>query len=215
MNGITPRSEYLKALGINTDTPVMLLDPAEVSPLLIERRAFIGTEVEGPLKGLNTLFIQGPMDFKQVEKALERAQLPMYGFGRIDHVYFGAGVLSQFNVQAVQKTIDLVKEVTVESTDFNLIECVGQHRRFNWMLTLMMAGVPTGAQHVLSNALVYLEGNVRDQRIFMKTDTGRHVIVTELGGRKNKADLGDWLIENPTRVNTFETYTEDRDVNLS
>ncbi len=215
MNGITPRDVYLKALGIDTSTPIMMLDPKEVPPLLIERRAFIGVEVEGPLKGKDTLFIQGAMPFDQVEKALTRARLPMYGGGKIQHVYFGAGVLSQFNVHAVQKTIDLGLEVTVESTDFNLIECVGQWRRFNWMLTLMMAGVPTGAQHVLSNALVYLEGNEREQRIFMKTDTGRHVIVTELGGRKNKADLGDWLIENPTRVNTFETYTEDRDVDLS
>ena len=107
MNGITPRSEYLKALGINTDTPVMLLDPAEVPPLLCERRAFIGVEVEGPLKGKDTLFIQGAMPFDQVEKALTRARLPVYGGGKIQHVYFGAGVLSQFETYTEDRDVDL------------------------------------------------------------------------------------------------------------
>lgn len=202
----TRRNAYLAAVGL-LDEFNCVRRGMENMPLVQEVALFYGTELEGPLSGRPTLFVQGHVDFKSIVKALS-------GLKDVTHIYFGAGMLSEYDVGTVQRVIDAYPdfEVTIESTQSNVIESVGQHRKFNWMLTLMMAGVPTGAQHVLSNALVYLEGRVRNQRVFMKTDTGRHVIVTEM--KTPSVDIKPWRMDGFTTVNTFEDYTKDTQLGI-
>lgn len=201
----TPRCVYLAAVGL-LDEMHGIRPGMEHAPLLQDTSVFLGKELEGPLCGTPTLFVQGRVEFNRIKDVLASLDLSEQP---PKHVYFGAGMLSEYDVSAVQKVIDTYPdlEVTIESTQHNVIESVGQNRKFNWMLTLMMAGVPTGAQNVLSNALVYLEGRVRKQRIFMKTDTGRHVIVTEL--KTPSMDVQPWRMDGFTTVNTFEEYTKD------
>lgn len=208
---VTERREYLKAARLLDDWGT-IPSGMECAPLLKEACLFLGMELEGPLYGTPTLFVQGLVQFGAIKKVLQDTS---FGEHTPKHVYFGAGMLSEYDVSVVQRVIDSYPdvEVTIESTRPNVIEAVGQNRKFNWMLTLMMAGVPTGAQDILSNALVYLEGRARKQRIFMKTDTGRHVIVTEMQTPSSE-DVKPWKMEGFTTVNTFEEYTKDTQLRI-
>lgn len=136
-------------------------------------RLFKGIECEGILKGKHTLFVDGDVDTNIISAHLTED---------VQHVYFGAGRLSEINFKNVKSVLNKhTVYVTVES--FNIIEDLFVYPNLYQMLTAIMLDGSVNKVNVKTftdTVSSYLEKGLFLERVMVKIDTGKFVAVDTL-----------------------------------
>lgn len=144
-------------------------------------RIFIGSEQEGVHRGVLTMFIEGAVPAARIREELTKTP-------DVKQIYFGAGYLSEFDLESIKDLISLNKLITVETVVKLPIELKDS---VSVMLPLFMSGERT----LISSEVVdfYLDW----ENVQVKLDTGKIVLC---------CSIQEFL------RNDFSGYREDVDV---
>ena len=149
-----------------------------------QKQMFYGIEYEGPLRGKRTLFVQGDISLVTIEEAV--------GFlnnrgPSVQHIYFGAGRLSQVNMATVRAACynELAQYITVE-TPHNIFQMLYAFPQLYHMLSTNMldfhgnqvAGQAAATLAMYSDLLNTHNSNM--DRVVVKLDTGLSVLCAPL-----------------------------------
>ena len=149
-----------------------------------QKQMFYGIEYEGPLRGKRTLFVQGDVAIITVEEAVRF----LNNRGRpLEHLYFGAGRLSQVTMATVRAACanELTPYITVE-TPHNIYQMLSAFPQIYHMLPANMldfhgnqvAGQAAATLAMYSDLLN--NGNANMDRVVVKLDTGLSVLCVPL-----------------------------------
>ena len=171
-----------------------------------QKQMFYGIEYEGPLRGKQTLFVQGDIEIVTIKDAVrilnDRGQ-------HVQHIYFGAGRLSQVNMDTVRAACynELAQYVTVE-TQHNIIHMLTAFPQLYHMLSTNMLdfhGNQVAGQAAATLAMYsdLLNRNTNMDRVIVKLDTGLSVLCCPLSSfRLNwyQDYKGDVLVHNGKEI---------------
>ena len=148
-----------------------------------QKQMFYGIEYEGPLRGNQTLFVQGDIEIATIEDAVRL----LNDRGRhVQHIYFGAGRLSQVNMETVRAACysELAQYVTVE-TPHNIIHMLTAFPQLYHMLSTNMLdfhGNQVAGQAAATLAMYsdLFNCSTTPDRVIVKLDTGLSVLCCPL-----------------------------------
>ena len=142
---------------------------------------FVGQEMEGPHKGDWTLFVKGAVDETAIQIAATQ--------NSCKRIYFGAGMMSAFQVLTVSKFLNLGFCCTVEGLDHELLQQLPDDVNLTIHYSVYVRGVRENSSLNQLGALCFDKAEV-----YYKVDTGKTCL------------FFDTL---PTSLNTFDGYPSD------